>query len=159
MNTTEERITSETGGQKCSKLAQAADIPPSVLLELMEHYGKGRVKYPGDSAGPNYSKGYPWSLSYNAALRHLLQFWGGENLDQETGSKHVIAAAWHCLCLALFMNKHPDKDDRWEQRERRDKVMTIAERVREELAKGVPRKVDCRATLERYLAGEEEFTN
>lgn len=115
MNKNETRIKDATGGEKCTKLAQMADIPASVLLELMEHYGKGREKYPGNAEGPNYSKGYAWSLSYNACMRHLLQFWGGEDIDQETGSKHVIAAAWHCLCLALFMDRHPEKDDRWER--------------------------------------------
>jgi hypothetical protein len=114
MNKNETKIKAESGGEKCSKLAQMADIPASVMLELMEHYGKGREKYPGDENGPNYAKGYPWSLSYNAAMRHLLQFWGGEDCDPDTGSKHVIAAAWHCICLALFMEQHPDKDDRWE---------------------------------------------
>lgn len=114
MNKNEERITAETGGAKCSKLAQMADIPAEVLLELMEHYGKGRAKYPGDDKGPNYAKGYKWSLSYNALMRHILQFWGGEDIDTETGSKHMIAAAWHCLCLAHFMNHHREQDDRWE---------------------------------------------
>jgi hypothetical protein len=116
MNKNEIRIKDASGGEKCSKLAQMADIPASVLLELMTHYGRGRAKYPGDALGPNYTKGYPWSLSYNAAMRHLLQFWGGEDIDAETGSKHVIAAAWHCLALALFMERHPEKDDRWESR-------------------------------------------
>jgi hypothetical protein len=115
MSKDEIRIKSDTGGEKCSKLAQMADIPPSVLLELMEHYGKGREKYPGDAKGPNYTKGYPWSLSFNAAMRHLLQFWAGEDLDEETGSKHVIAAAWHCLGLALFMDIRKNQDDRWEK--------------------------------------------
>ncbi len=115
MNKNETQITdAKTGGAKCSKLAQMADIPASVLLDLMEHYGKGAAKYPGDAAGPNYTKGYKWSLSYNAAMRHILQFWGGEDVDEETGSKHMIAAAWHCLALALFMDRHPELDDRWE---------------------------------------------
>ena len=114
LHVTETRIKNKTG-DKGSKLAQMADTPASVLLELMEHSGKGREKYPGNDRGPNYSLGYKWSLSYNAMMRHILQFWGGEDIDAETGSKHMIAAAWHALCLAYFMDAHQDKDDRWEK--------------------------------------------
>lgn len=115
INKDETRVTDASGGAKCSKLAQMADIPAQTLLELMEHYGKGAAKYPSDDKGPNYSKGYKWSLSYNAMMRHILQFWAGEDFDAETGSKHMIAAAWHCLALAFFMDAHKEKDDRWEK--------------------------------------------
>jgi dATP/dGTP diphosphohydrolase len=151
MNKTEERIKADTGGEKCAKLAQMADIPASVLLELMEHYGKGREKYPGDATGPNYAKGYPWSLSYNAAMRHLLQFWGGENIDPETGSKHVIAAAWHCLCLALFMDIKRPQDDRWEEKA---VVTKIAKLIKENFH--WLRTPEGKAYLEE---NEEEFMN
>lgn len=57
-------------------------------------------------------KGYEWSLSYAALMRHLTQFWGGEDRDQETGAKHVISVAWHALALAQFMEQHPDFDNR-----------------------------------------------
>lgn len=114
---TEKRVVDpDTGGMKGQKLAQAHAMPASVLLELAEHYGKGIAKYPDAEGGvPNYTRGYAWSLSYDAAMRHLLQFWEGEDVDPETGTKHVIAAAWHCLALALFMDTHREKDDRWEE--------------------------------------------
>ncbi len=114
MDKNEIRVTDASGGQKGDKLAQSHSIPTEVLLELFEHYGQGNRKYPDTGNTPNYAKGYKWSLSYNSAIRHLLQFWGGEDNDPETGSKHVIAAAWHCLCLAYFMIAHRDKDNRWE---------------------------------------------
>ena len=116
VDTTEIRTTNETtGGQKGSKLQRFGSIPASVLLELAEHYGKGVRKYPNTGKGPNYTRGYEWHLSYEAAMRHLTQFWAGEDEDPETGSKHVIAAAWHCITLALFMETHPELDDRWEK--------------------------------------------
>lgn len=117
MDTTEVRTTNEkTGGQKGSKLQRFASMPTKAILELAEHYGKGVTKYPDTGVGPNYSRGYDWHLSYEATMRHLTQFWAGEDLDPETGSKHVIAAAWHCLALALFMDTHPELDDRWEKK-------------------------------------------
>ena len=105
----EQRVTNElTGGQKGQKLARTDLIPPDALLQLAEHYGKGSGKY----EDRNWEKGVNWSLNYSAALRHLFQFWGGEDRDTETGSLHVIAAAWHCLALATFHKTHPELDDR-----------------------------------------------
>lgn len=108
-NDSEVRMTDpDTGAQKGQKLASFSLIPTGPLWELAEHFGKGAKKY----AARNYERGYAWSLSYDAAQRHLNQFWAGEDIDPETGSKHLIAAAWHCFALALFSQTHPEKDDR-----------------------------------------------
>lgn len=105
----EVRVTdSETGAQKGQKLARFDLIPVKPLWELAEHFGRGARKY----AEHNWAHGYRWSLCYAAAIRHLMQFWAGEDNDPETGSKHVIAAAWHCLVLAFFMDVFARKDDR-----------------------------------------------
>lgn len=105
----EVRMTNEaTGGQKGAKLEDFAQIPPSALRELAEHFGRGARKY----KKYNFLRGYDWSLSYSACQRHLWQFWGGEDCDPETRSKHVIAAAWHCLALAWYMDHKREWDDR-----------------------------------------------
>ena len=105
----EERIVDPvTGGEKCSKLARFDLIPTTPLWELAEHYGKGCKKYSDN----NWRKGYRWGLSFAALMRHLTQFWSGEDYDTETGSKHIIAAAWHCFALAEFMDVHQSFDDR-----------------------------------------------
>lgn len=107
--TTEVRMVDpDTGAAKGSKLARFDLIPAKPLWELAEHYGKGCAKY----SSRNWERGYDWSLSFAACMRHLQQFWAGEDIDPETGSKHVIAAAWHALAMAEFMETHPEKDDR-----------------------------------------------
>ena len=101
-----------TGGRKATKLEQPALIPAKALSELATHYGLGAMKYDAN----NWRNGYDWSLSYNALQRHLNAFWAGENYDSGkggTGSKHVIAAAFHCLALATFIDEHSAGDDRW----------------------------------------------
>ena len=108
---------SATGGEKGSKLARFDLFMPDVMWELAEHYGKGAQKYDAD----NYTKGYDWSLSYAALQRHLNQFWAGEDIDEETGSKHVIAAAWHALTLAWFMDNRREYDNRRSVQENRDR--------------------------------------
>ena len=101
-------VNEQTGGEKGSKIFRYDLIPVEPLKQLARHYGVGAQKY----EDRNYERGYDWSLSYAAAQRHLNQFWAGEDIDEETGTPHVICAAWHCFALALFTDKHPDLDDR-----------------------------------------------
>lgn len=113
----EVRETSPTGGSKGSKLAAFNLIPADALWELAEHYGKGSAKYDvqrGDL--DNWRKGFHWSLCYASAYRHLTLAMGGEDVDPETQSKHVIAVAWHMLTLAHWLNdpeahKYDDRQD------------------------------------------------
>ena len=109
----------KTGAAKGSKLARFDLIPAQPLWELAEHYGKGMNKY----AARNFQKGYSWSLSIAALMRHIVQFMKGEDFDnhnpdcppnctEHTGSAHVIAVCWHGLALRDFMLHHPEGDDR-----------------------------------------------
>jgi hypothetical protein len=108
-------VDAKTGAAKGVKLARFDLVPMDALTELAEHYGKGEAKYPSDPDGtPNWSKGYAWSKSTQAAMRHLAQFIGGEDVDAETGTKHVIAVAWHMFALARYMNTKTGTDDRWQ---------------------------------------------
>lgn len=109
LSRSETRTTSSTGGMKGVKPEQYQSIPVRALRELAEHYAKGAAKYEDH----NFRKGYEWSKSYSALLRHLLAFWEGEDIDPETGSKHVTAVAWHALALSTFMDEHPEFDDRY----------------------------------------------
>lgn len=112
--TEEIRIHDEkTGAQKGSKVQRFDLIPTGAITELATHYGRGAEKYPDEDGIPNYRRGYDWNLSYAAAQRHMTQFWAGEDRDEETGSKHVIAAAWHMFTLATFMDEYPEGDNRW----------------------------------------------
>lgn len=107
----EVRKVSATGGEKGSKDARMDLIPVRPLTELAELYGEGAKKY----AVHNWRNGYDWSLSYAAAMRHLTQFWNGEDRDEEMGSKHVINAAFHLFALAQFMDDFPEYDDRFKK--------------------------------------------
>ena len=119
----EVRQTSDSGAQKGSKLARYDMIPADALELLAEHYGKGAEKYPpfdsGDGLGilDNYRRGYHWSLSFAAMQRHSWQFWNGEDIDPETGSPHLIAAAWHCLTMVHWMN-NPELAQKYDDRPR-----------------------------------------
>jgi hypothetical protein len=99
--TGEVRVVDEkTGAEKGMKLARFSLIPPGFVWALAEHYGKGAKKY----ADRNWEKGYKWSLSVDATQRHFNQWLQGEDNDEETGSSHLVAAAWH-LCALWFFHK------------------------------------------------------
>ena len=97
----EKRYTSETGGQKGVKDARLGGADPRALLELARVYGMGEEKYDRY----NYLKGYPWSLSVDALLRHLLAFLDGEDRDPESGLLHTAHVAWHALALTAFQKR------------------------------------------------------
>lgn len=79
------------------------------LTALAEHYGVGAEKYDDNQ----WRKGYEWSKSYAALQRHLTAWWGGEDIDAETGSSHLAAVAWHSFTLLTFIREQPDFDDRF----------------------------------------------
>jgi hypothetical protein len=96
-----------TGAEKGAKLARFSLIPFGFLWALAEHYGQGAKKY----AERNWEKGYKWSLSLDASQRHLNQWLLGEDNDQETGSSHLVAAAWHLIALWFFHKYGKGTDD------------------------------------------------
>lgn len=106
---TEVRSVSSTGGEKGTKDERHDLIPVEALATVARHYGAGARKY----SAHNWRKGYEWSKSYAAMQRHANAFWAGEDIDEETGSPHMAAVAFHALALLTFMEEHPDFDDRY----------------------------------------------
>ena len=105
----EVRTTSSTGGEKGMKDERHSLIPTEALAAVARHYGIGARKY----ADHNWRRGYEWSKSYDALQRHAQAFWGGEDIDEETGSLHMAAVAFHALTLLVFMQEQRDFDDRY----------------------------------------------
>jgi len=104
----EVRITNpRTGAQKGSKLARYDLVPPRSLKAVAEHFGKGAKKYDAR----NWEKGVDWSLSYAALMRHITQWWSGEDFDEDD-NPHLSAVAWHAMALIEYAVTHPELDDR-----------------------------------------------
>jgi len=101
-------VDEKTGGRKGQKLARFDLIPHDALWDIAEHFGKGSRKY----EDRNWERGYNWSLSFGAMMRHAWAFWGGEDVDEETGSCHMTAAAWHAMCLLAFYLRGDGTDNR-----------------------------------------------
>jgi hypothetical protein len=106
----EEEIVADdiTGGQKGIKLERYDLIPVRPLVYLARVFGRGAKKY----AERNWEKGYLWSKTFAALMRHCWAFWGGETIDPETGLPHMAHAAWHCFVLMEYTERYPKLDDR-----------------------------------------------
>ena len=61
------------------------------------------VKVLGFGAGKytprNWEHGMAWSRPFDALMRHLTAWWGGEDKDAETGMSHL----WHAGCCVCFL--------------------------------------------------------
>lgn len=97
-----------TGGAKGKKLARYDLLPPDALRQVAEHFGKGAEKY----EDRNWERGYDYSLSFAALQRHAWQYWGGEDIDPETGTHHLCAVIFHALAQLTWLQTHPELDDR-----------------------------------------------
>jgi len=100
-------IDPHTGGQKGAKLQRFSLIPFEFLWALATHYGRGARKY----EDRNWERGYKWSLSLDAAMRHLTHWLEGERYDAETGSHHLIAVIWHFIALWFYDMKGRGTND------------------------------------------------
>jgi dATP/dGTP diphosphohydrolase len=107
--TSEVRITDPvTGGQKGQKPERFDLIPWDALEEVARVYGIGAKKYEDH----NWLKGYRWSLSFGAMMRHAALAIIGEDRDKESGCLHWAHACWHCLTLITYTLRGLGTDDR-----------------------------------------------
>lgn len=105
----ETRVTDHaTGGAKGAKDTMIGALDPVALLFLGRVAGMGAKKY----AAFNFLKGYDFSLSYNALLRHLYLWLAGEDLDAESGLPHMAHVMWHAHTLTGFEARGIGTDDR-----------------------------------------------
>ncbi|WP_131823871.1 MULTISPECIES: dATP/dGTP diphosphohydrolase domain-containing protein [Mycobacteroides] len=123
MSAGETMSTSSTGGQKAGNDVRPSLFPVQELLEVAELYGKGAKKY----ADHNWARGYEWSKSYDAMMRHAMEWWGGEEFDNGeggTGQEHLDAVIFHALALKYFRKHFPEFDDRFKLPKRVEKKKT-----------------------------------
>lgn len=103
-----------SGGKKQTKERNFSAIPVEALRELAKLYYWAREnKYPDDPTThqPNFRKGYPASLSYEALIDHALSWNAGETMDEESGVNHMANVAWHAINLIILTDTK--WDDRW----------------------------------------------
>ena len=84
-------------------------LPRDALEGAARVLAFGRDKYGAD----NWRGGFAWRRLLDAALRHVVAFADGEDLDPETHLPHID----HALCCLLFLSTHAKRglgtDDRY----------------------------------------------
>lgn len=83
-------------------------LPVVPLKELARVYTVGAKKY----APRNWEKGFDYSRLYAAAQRHMTAFWGGEDMDDDSGCHHLASAAFCMLGIIEMQARNTGNDDR-----------------------------------------------
>lgn len=91
--------TSNTGLKDKANKPRVELIDPQFILELADVMGYGAEKYAPNS-WQNVEN--PEDTYYAAAMRHLLAYRMGEELDKESGKSHLLHAASNLMFLAHF---------------------------------------------------------
>jgi hypothetical protein len=91
-------------------------IPVLALQELAHVYTKGAAIY-GDH---NWRNGMSYTRCCDALSRHLQQWLGGEDFDQETQCHHLAAVAFYCFAVIHFHFTGTGTDDRPYIQDRRE---------------------------------------
>lgn len=86
----------KVSGHKCDlgKLPYSL-VPFDALNAVVSVLNYGASKY----APRNWESGMKWSRPWSAAIRHMTQFWEGEDMDRESGLYHIAQA----ICSLLFL--------------------------------------------------------
>lgn len=80
-------------------------VPPRALHEVAQVITFGSAKY-GDT---NWSKVVPFKARYFAALmRHIMAWWCGQELDEDSGLHHLAHAG---ACILILLGKHLGDDE------------------------------------------------
>lgn len=83
-------------------------LPSMALREVADIFTHGAKKYDAR----NWEKGMAWGRVFGALMRHLWAWWGGEELDPESGKSHLAHAAFGVLVLLEYGRHHRNYDDR-----------------------------------------------
>ena len=83
-------------------------IPVEAMAALAAILGFGARKY----APRNWEQGMDWSRPFNATIRHLDAWWGGEDKDKDSGKSHLWHAFTNVAFLLTYEVRGKGKDDR-----------------------------------------------
>ena len=78
-------------------------VPHKALNDVMVRYLQGVETY-GEN---NWKKGMKHSILYDSAMRHLIQDFQGDDVED-----HLGAALWNIMCMIWNRDNKPEMDDR-----------------------------------------------
>ena len=87
---------------------QVREVDPAFILGLGEVLTASRAKY----AEGNWMAETKFSTPYESCMRHMMKFWAGEEIDEETGKHHLLHAATNLMFLHFHQTSGVGVDDR-----------------------------------------------
>ena len=84
-------------------------LSTAALTKIAEVLSFGAQKY----SAHQWRSGIEWQRLLDAALRHLLAFNDGQDVDEETGLSHLAHLGCCVMFLLEFEETHPELDNRY----------------------------------------------
>ena len=84
-------------------------LSTKALVKIAEVLAFGAQKY----SSHQWRSGIEWQRLLDAALRHLLAFNDGQDIDEETGLSHLAHLGCCVMFLLEFEDTHPELDNRY----------------------------------------------
>lgn len=94
---------------------QLREIDPAFILGLGEVLTASRERY----EEANWMKETKFSTPYESAMRHLMKFWAGDDLDEDTKKSHLLHAATNLMFLHYHLTSGVGIDDRHFKRDKK----------------------------------------
>jgi hypothetical protein len=108
-----EQVSPTGSKRKNAGKSQISQLSPEFINDLAGLMTK--VAESGKYKEFNWAKGQMMRTAYDSCQRHLLDFYAGEDIDQESGQPHLLHAAANIMFLYHTYKNHPQLDDRPEE--------------------------------------------
>jgi hypothetical protein len=94
---------------------QVREVDPKFIMGLGEVLTASRERYEEG----NWMKETKFSTPYESCMRHLMKFWGGDELDSDTNKHHLLHAATNLMFLYYHLDSGKGVDDRLFKKEKK----------------------------------------
>jgi hypothetical protein len=89
---------------------EVSQLDPKFILAMADHMKKSEAKY----GKYNWALGQEFHTPFDCAMRHILAFMAGEDMDKESGTNHIISAACNLMILwTSYQKKDEELDTRF----------------------------------------------
>ena len=85
-------------------------LPVEALEEIVKALTYGATKY-GDNNWAN-GGGHRWSRIFGSMMRHIWAWWGGEDMDKDSGLHHLALAGSEVCFLLAYIRRGTGVDNR-----------------------------------------------
>lgn len=104
------KVEVDGGGMRFNSNKLAVElVPTGAVYSMAGALGYGASKYEPH----NWRRGMKWTIPYACAMRHLLKWFDGEDLDEESGQEHLGHVMANIAMLIEYKKTCPDLDDRF----------------------------------------------